>query len=478
MEYVRWIAGWIEDHRPEFVELADAVWEAPEVAWEEHHAVQLQSAYLRRRGFRITPAAGGIPTAFVAEWGSGSPALGFVGEYDALPGLSQSRKPYPDPTEIGGPGHGCGHNLLGTGCLAAAVAARFWCEAHGVEATIRYYGCPAEERISGKTFMVRAGLFRDLDAAFNYHPDKLNMPGAGTAVGVRDLSFRFTGIASHAGGAPEKGRSALDAVELMNVGVNYLREHVPEKVRIHYAITDGGQAPNIVPAEAEVWYFIRALDREVHDSVTDRVRKIAEGAALMTETRVEERFNGACSSVRNNQQLADLHYEMMENIGPIDFSAEDLELANEINSRYPEENARGVFDHLRVPPEFQEAAQEAKQSPLIGHNFPPMDHEAVGTGSTDVGDVSRVTPLCMLRTACFPTGAAGHSWGAVAASGLGMGHRGMLHAAKIMAASSVALIRDPARLAAVRTEFETAEARAPYVSPIPKHVDPPVTREE
>ena len=475
MEYVRWIAGWIEEHRSEFVELADAVWEAPEVAWEEHHAVKLQSDYLRRRGFRVTPAAGGIPTAFVAEWGSGSPALGFVGEYDALPGLSQSRNPYPDPMETGGPGHGCGHNLLGTGCLAAAVATRFWCEAKGVEATVRYYGCPAEERISGKTFMVRAGLFRDLDAAFNYHPDKLNMPGAGTAVGVRDLSFRFAGIASHAGGAPEKGRSALDAVELMNVGVNYLREHVPEKVRIHYTITDGGQAPNIVPAEAEVWYFIRALEREVHDSVTERVRKIAQGAALMTETSVEERFNGACSSVRNNQQLATLHYEMMEKIGPIDFSAEDLELASEINSRYPEENARGVFDHLRVPPDFREAAEEAKHSPLIGHNFPPMDHEAVGTGSTDVGDVSRVAPLCMLRTACFPTGAAGHSWGAVAASGLGMGHKGMLHAAKIVAASAAALLRDPDRLAAVRGEFDNA---APYVSPIPDDVKPPVTREE
>ena len=474
MDDTREIAEWVEQHRAELIGIAEKLWENPEVAWEEHASAETQARFLEDRGFTVTRNAAGIPTAFVAEWGAGKPVFGFVGEYDALPGLSQSRNPYPDPVREGGPGHGCGHNLLGTGCLAAAVAARAWCERHGITATIRYYGCPAEERISGKTFMARSGLFNDLDAAFNYHPDTLNMPGTGTSVGVKDITFHFTGIASHAGGAPEKGRSALDAVELMNVGVNYLREHVPEKVRIHYAITMGGDAPNIVPAEAEVWYFIRALEPDVHDSVAERVRKIARGAALMTETEVRERFNGACSSMRNNRRLAGIHYDVMREIGPVEYTSEELDLARSINSGYPKENTDALFENLRIPPELNESVAEAKRHPLVGLNFPSMDAEVIGTGSTDVGDVSRITPLCMLRTACFPTGAAGHSWGVVAASGSSIGHKGMLHAGKIMAGACAALLRDPELLKEVRREFDEAAGKEPYVCPLPDDLVPPV----
>ena len=475
MEDAHETADWVEANRSDFIEIAERLWEQPEIAWCEFEAAELQARYLEHLGFRVNRNAAGIPTAFVAEWGSGSPTVGFVGEYDALPGLSQSRNPYPDPLRPGSPGHGCGHNLLGTGCLAAAAAVRAWCQRHDVAATVRYYGCPAEERISGKTFMVRAGLFDDLDAAFNYHPDALNMPGTGTSVGVKDITFRFTGIAAHAGGAPDKGRSALDAVELMNVGVNYLREHVPEKVRIHYAITNGGDVPNIVPAEAEVWYFIRALERDVHESVTERVRKVAQGAALMTETSVEERINGACSSVRNNRCLAELHFEMMRTIGPIEYTDDELAFAAAVNSRYPAEHANALFERLSVPADLDDAVQEARRLPLVGANFPSMDADVVGTGSTDVGDVSRVTPLCMLRTACFPAGAAGHSWGVVAASGSSIGHKGMLHAAKIMAAACSALLRDPAKLKEARREFDQASRDDPYVCPLPDDLRPPVS---
>ena len=473
MDDAQEIAGWVEQHRAELICVAETLWENPEVAWEEYASAETQARFLEDWGFTVMRNAAGITTAFVAEWGAGNPVFGFLGEYDALPGLSQSRNPWPDPVRAGGPGHGCGHNLLGTGCLAAALATRAWCERHGITATIRYYGCPAEERISGKTFMVRSGLFDDLDAAFTYHPDALNMPGTGTSVGVKDITFRFAGTASHAGGAPEKGRSALDAVELMNVGVNYLREHVPEKVRIHYAITKGGDAPNVVPAEAEVWYFIRALEPDVHDSVTDRVRRIARGAALMTETEVSERFNGACSSMRNNRRLAALHYDVMQSIGPIDHTRTELDLAGAINSRYPSEHAAALFEGFRIPPELKESIAEAKRHPLVSLNFPSMDAEVIGTGSTDVGDVSRIAPLCMLRTACFPTGAAGHSWGIVAASGSSIGHKGMLHAGKIMAGAAAALLRDPELLKEVRREFDEAAAKEPYVCPLRDDLEPP-----
>ena len=293
------VIRWLDTHEGRFTAMSDAIWAHPEVAWQEFRSSRLQADFLAAEGFRITWDLGGISTAFVAEWGTGRPVLGFLGEYDALAGLSQKKQPTEDPAVPGGPGHGCGHNLLGTGCLAAALAFKEWLAATGSKGTVRYYGCPAEEQISGKTFMARAGAFDGLDAALNYHPDRVNMPGKGSQIGVYDFVFRFHGRSAHAGGAPHQGRSALDAVELMNVGVNYLREHVTEKTRIHYVITDGGRLPNVVPDQAEVWYFVRAHKRSELDAVAARVRKVAQGAALMTETTLEERFRGACSNVLN-----------------------------------------------------------------------------------------------------------------------------------------------------------------------------------
>ena len=467
------LTQWIEEHSDQFVSLADDIWAKPEVAWEEFTAVRLQSELLKSHGFAIAEDAGGIKTAFTAQWGDSGPIIGFIGEYDALPGLSQKKAPKKDPVVIDGPGHGCGHNLLGTGCLAAAVATRYWLEAAGVPGVVRYYGCPGEERISGKTFMAREGIFDDLAAALNYHPGSFTMPGKGTAVGVNDMTFRFAGTAAHAGGSPEKGRSALDAVELMNVGVNYLREHVPEKVRIHYAITHGGDVPNIVPAKAEVWYFIRALERDLLDEVTERVRKIADGAAMMTGTTVEGSFNGACSSVLNNHYLADLHYSAMESIGPIPFTEEELQFAREINYEYPAENNRNMFREMQVPDEWKSRIEEYRSMPLISENMPAMDQDVVGTGSTDVGDVSWITPLTMFRTACFATGASGHSWGITATSGMSIGHKGMLHAAKIMALVAADLYSDPEHLKAARKEFEEKTQDNPYRCPIPPDLKPP-----
>jgi aminobenzoyl-glutamate utilization protein B len=353
------------------------------------------------------------------------------------------------------------------------VALKRWLEATGQAGTVRYYGCPAEEQISGKTFMARDGVFDDLDAAFNYHPSTMNMPGKGSAVGVYDLVFRFHGTAAHAGGSPHKGRSALDAVELMNVGVNFLREHITEKVRIHYAITHGGDLPNVVPPEAEVWYFVRAHEREELDEVADRVRKCAQGAAIMTETTYDEVLRGACSSVLNNHTLADLHYEAMQFVGPIEFTADEIAYAQEINDAYPGENARDAFKSLKVPEDWEERVAALAGQPLLGDNFPAWNEGNIGTGSTDVGDVSWITPLTMIRTACFATGATGHSWGIAATCGMSIGHKGMMHAAKVMAVAAMDLWLDPTHLLKAREEFEQATADKPYQSPLPDDVQAP-----
>ncbi len=460
------LLDWLAAESAAFVAMADDTWAHPETAFQERRASKLQADALAKLGFRVRWATGGLPTAFTAEWGAGRPVIGLLGEYDALAGLSQKRQPEPEPEVAGGPGHGCGHNLLGTACVASAAALRLWLEGTGRSGTVRYYGCPAEERVIGKVFMAREGAFADLDAALNWHPSELNMPGKGRSVGVRDLTFRFRGRTAHAGGAPHLGRSALDAVELMNVGVNYLREHVREKVRIHYVTTRGGVLPNVVPDFAESWYFVRALDPEELEEVASRVRKVAEGAALMTETKLEVVLNGACSSVLNNHCLADLHFLAMQEVGPITYTAEELEFARRVNSHFPPE-AGHVFEGYRIPAEMREHVAALDGEPVIGENFPAWDEEYVQTGSTDVGDVSWIAPLSMLSATCWPRSAPGHSWANAAASGTSIGHKGMLHAAKIMALVGVDLFSDPRHLERARQELGKRTAGLPYRCPIP-----------
>jgi aminobenzoyl-glutamate utilization protein B len=460
------VIAWLDEHRSQFTGMADQIWANPELAWEEFKSSKFQADLLEAEGFEITWDVGGISTAFVAEWGRGRPVLGFAGEYDALPGLSQTTQPSPQAVVEDGPGHGCGHNLLGTGCLAAALAVAKWLEATGQAGTVRYYGCPAEERGGGKVYMARAGAFDDLDAAFNYHPGYANFACKGSAVAVNQLKFRFHGRSAHAGAFPHLGRSALDGVELMNVGVNYLREHVLDSVRIHYVITDGGQAPNIVPETAEVWYFVRAPKPHELAEVTERVRKIAQGAAMMTETRLEERFTGGLSSLLSNYTLADLQYEVMSYLGPIQFTAEERAFAQAINDQFPPGTKEQILESIHMPGDVAIGS-------LAGDVFPSLDEGHTMTGSTDVGDLSWKTPLSMLRTACFPTGAPGHSWGIVAASGTSIGHKGMMYAAKAMALAAIDLIADPAKLTAARKEFEAQVAARPYVCPMPDDLQPP-----
>jgi aminobenzoyl-glutamate utilization protein B len=475
-ESVRAVDSWLDQNRSHFIKIADQIWSNPEVAWHEFKASRWQADYLEEHGFHINWDIGDIPTAFMAEWGQGKPILGFIGEYDALPGLSQKLQPDREPVENGAPGHGCGHNLLGTGGLAAAAAVRQWLQSNRRPGTVRYYGCPAEEKGFGKVFMARAGAFDDLDAAFNFHPASTNTPSKGSTVGLNAIYYHFTGRSAHAGGAPHEGRSALDAVELMNVGVNYLREHVKKDVRMHYIITQGGMAPNIVPEEAEVYYYLRAAKLDTLNEVVQRVRKVAEGAGLMTETSLEVRQEAGCSPLLNNHYLANLQYQVMQLLGPIEFTPEELDYAQRINDAFPGTDGDYIddmIDYYKPSPEIAAQLEEYRDKPLISLNFPALDEGIVETGSTDVGDLSQITPVSLLGTTCFPTGCPGHSWGNVATAGMSIGHRGMLHAAKIMAAAAVELYVHPAHLVATRQEFEEQTRGKPYTPPIPAEIKPP-----
>jgi aminobenzoyl-glutamate utilization protein B len=447
--------------------MADQIWARPQIALEETFACQLQIDDLAADGFRISQGAGGLPTAFVAEWGQGRPVIGLLGEYDALPELSQQNQPTQAPIVARGPGHGCGHNLLGTACLAAASALKAWLAATGRAGTVRYYGCPAEETLLGKVYMARAGVFDDLDAAITWHPGGTTTVFRGSTLAMDNLKFRFFGRTAHAGVAPQARRSALDAVELTNIGVNFLREHVPSSTRLHYVITNGGMAPNVVPGEAEVWYFVRAPRRPEVEAITARVRRIAQGATLMTDTRLEEYFQSGCFNVLPNAALADLAAEVMDRLGPIAFDEAERAYAQRIIDGYPPEAREQVLRRARVPEELWGRS-------LAGEVLPARDAGEILPGSSEVGDVSWIAPTVWISATTWALGVPGHSWGITATGAMSIGHKGMLHAAKAMAVLAARLMAEPDRLAQARQEFDQARAGQHYTTPLPEGLEPPL----
>ena len=458
---------WIDERQQRFTAVADEIWRHPQTALCETEACALQIQELEREGFKITRNVGDLPTAFVAEWGSGRPIIGFLGEYDALPGLSQKLQATQDPEVAGGPGHGCGHNLLGTSAMAAAMAVKAWMEAGGRQGTVRYYGCPAEETLIGKVYMARDGVFDDLDASVTWHPSGFVNTSRGSSNAMDNLKFRFHGRTAHAGGNPERGRSALDAVELMNVGVNYMREHVIDKARIHYVITNGGGAPNVVPDEAEVWYYVRAPERDQVDELTNWVRQIAQGAAMMTQTTVEEDFQGGCYNVLPNFALADLGQSMLEALGPMEFTQDEQDYAQTVISGFPPGTREASMRGRGLPLSLIE-------KPLNGTAQPAQDEGKTGGGSTDVGDVSWITPTVQVHATTYPAGIPGHSWGITATGATSIGHKGMLHAAKAMALTGAALFMHPEEIEKAQAEFKDRTDGKPYKSPIPDGIEPPV----
>ncbi len=446
--------------------VAKDIWDHPQIALQETYASELLARELEADGFSIEWGTGGMSTAFVATWGSGDPIIGFLGEYDALPGLSQTVSAELEAIEPGGPGHGCGHNLYGTACMGSVMALKRAMERDGVGGTIRFYGCPAEEQVVGKVLMAREGVFDDLDAAITWHPGSTNLVWNGSSLALNSFKVNFHGVASHAAAAPHLGRSALDGVVLMDVGMNYLREHVISEARIHSVVTSGGEAPNVVPAFAQVWYYIRAPEREQVDAMYERVLDIARGAALMSGTTHDIEFIAGCYDVLPNNTISDLMLEKMQAVDDLAFTAEERRFARQLQATFPDKAVQGAFDRMRKSTQ-KESINESIENPLWTQVLPHADAGLPVEGSTDVGDVSWITPTGQITTCCWPLGTPAHSWQMVASSGSSIGSKGMLFAAKAMAMTGLDLLRDPDLLAKAGDEFAEARGGVTYKSALP-----------
>lgn len=455
-----------ETHRAAFTKLADRVFDTPEVAYTEYESVAAHVEMLEANGARITRNPAGIPTAVLGEWGAGGPVIAILGEYDALPALGQEPGVAAE-RPMGAAGHGCGHNLLGSAAMMAAVALRDWLAESGTRGRVRYYGCPAEEGGAAKTFMVRAGLFDDVDAAISWHPaDYTGVFHAASLANTR-IDFTFRGRAAHAAGSPELGRSALDAVELMNVGVNYLREHMPPGAKIHYAYLDaGGTAPNVVPAKATVRQLIRTKRLKDLNALVERVRKIGAGAALMTETQVETHIVSAVSDLLGNRALEETMQANLDRLGPVDFDAADVPFAEAIRATLTEDHIADTFRQIGRPID--------RALPLCDFVVPLDAAAEASMGSTDVGDVSWAVPTVQAWVATCAIGTPFHSWQLTAQGKSPAAHKGMIHAAKVMASTGRDLFARPDLLEAAKAEHAAHLAREPYACPLPPEVSPPI----
>lgn len=415
-----------------YAEMASQIWDYAELGFMEDKSTALLQDQLREAGFRVESGVAGMPTAFIAEYGSGEPVIGFLAEFDALPGVSQKAVPYPEARAETNNGHACGHHLFGTGSVAAAVSVKDWLDRTGSSGTIRLYGTPAEEGGGGKIYMVREGLFDDVDAVLTWHPSSTNSAVAGSSLAVITVKFRFQGAAAHAAVAPWRGRSALDGVEAMNYMVNMMREHVTPETRIHYAITEGAEAPNVVPAFAEAYYIIRHDDmREVKD-LFRRVVRAGEAAAMGTETTMEYEVITGYYNKMPNETLGRVMDANLREVGGVAYTNEERQFATEIMTSYPSDDL----------------------TPESATEITPFAVREKGRASTDVGDISWVTPTTSMGAATWVPGTVAHSWQAVAAGGTSIGHKGMLVAAKTLALSAVDIFRDPAIAKKAREELQ------------------------
>jgi aminobenzoyl-glutamate utilization protein B len=450
--------SYLDGNVDRLTELAVDIWKHPELGLQETHAAGLIANQLERYGFSVKRGVGQMPTAFVASWGEKKPIIGILGEYDALPGLSQRVSTTRDPVEKDGPGHGCAHNLLGVGALGAALAVKEAMEAEKTTGTIRYYGCPAEESLAGKVLMARDGAFDDLDAAITWHPGYENTVQDSSSNAMNSFKANFHGLAAHAGVCPEAGRSALDGVQLMDVGVNYLREHMVQDARIHCVITEGGRAPNIVPEYAQVWYYVRAPKREQVDHLYARVLDIAKGAALMTGTTCDIDLLTGCYNTLHNDTIGDVLLEKLKRVGAPKFTDEEKELARKLQETFPPGAIEASLQRSQM-------TRAELGDPLCEKIIEPFGKGRVTGGSTDVGDVSHIVPMARIRTCCQVLGTPGHSWQFVVTAGSSIGFKGMMLAAKALALAALDLETKPHILETARKEFEEKTAGKRYVSP-------------
>lgn len=432
------LTGTVDRNAGQLADTALKIWNYAELGYLETQSSGLLQAQLKKAGFAVQAGVAGQPTAFVASFKNGAgPVIGILAEFDALPGLSQGAVPFKQAVAGRDAGHGCGHNLFGAASASAAIAVKDWMAKNKIAGEIRVYGTPAEEGGSGKAYMVREGLFKDVDVALHWHPGNRNSAAESASLANISGKFRFHGASAHAAGAPDKGRSALDGVEALNAMVNMMREHIPDRTRIHYAITEGGKAPNVVPDFAEVYYYVRHVDPKIVVSVMDRVKKAAEGAAMGTETKVEWEQTGGVYSMLPNSALMTVMDRNLRHVGGVQWTAEETEFARKIQATL----APGA-------PALETAQQIGEVK---------IDNE--GRGSTDVSDVSWVTPTVGLSTATFVPGSAGHSWQNVAAAGHSIGIKGSVNAAKTLALTAAELLTSPDTVAAAKAEF--AQRRGP-----------------
>ncbi|MBP7213189.1 MAG: amidohydrolase [Anaerolineaceae bacterium] len=463
---------YIEDNKARLSHLSDQVWDFAETAFQEEKSMESLCKELEFYGFSVEKAVADIPTAFIGTWGSGSPVIGFLGEFDALSGLSQKACiAEEEPIVEGGNGHGCGHNLLGVGSLGAAIGVKEYLEKSGKSGTVKYFGCPAEEGGSGKAFMARAGVFNGIDAALTWHPASFNAVADVGFLANYQILYKFKGKSSHAAASPQNGRSALDAMELMNVGVQFLREHIIQDARIHYAITNtGGFSPNVVQSRAEVLYLIRAPQMEQVEEIYQRVNKIAKGMAMATETEVEIEFIKSCANLIPNRALNALLHKNMLDVPSIDYTEEELALGKAIDDSLGGEiNMMGLGEAEAAM--FRNMTKgKALFTEIIPFN--PEREIKVAPGSSDVGDVSWNVPTAQIGATCWTLRTPAHSWQVVSIGRSEIAHKGMIYASQVLAGAAIDLIEDGALLETVTAEFANRMQGRQYVSPIPADVKP------
>ena len=442
-----------QELKPVMDEAAGFIWNNPELGGFEKKSSEYLKNILIKEGFRIKTIPE-MPYAFMAEFGSGKPVVALLGEYDALPGLNQKVSVMKEADLPGEAGHGCGHNLIGTASMTAAITVKRWMEEKGINGTIRFYGCPEEELLVGKVKMVYYDFFNGTDAAITWHPMTSNQVYEGGALASTSMKFFFKGISSHASVAPEKGRSALDAAELMNIGANYLREHIIDKARVHYTTECGNTPPNRVHDKAQNWYYVRAPHVSDVREISERVIKCAEGASHMTETEVEVRVESGTCEVITSKSFADLIYRNMNETDLPDFTDEELEFAKKIQDTCDPESVnreKKIF-----------GTEDSPMMRTVGDRY--LYKDAPLTASTDVGDVSFTVPLCMFASACWPVGTAPHTWQVTSVNGTSIAHKGAFYAAKVMAASASEILENPEIADTLKKEFE--EIRDPQYKPV------------
>ena len=460
---------WIEENQEMIIDIHQRIWELAEVGLQEIKTANILIEILQKEGFEVEKEVAGMPSAFIATYGQGKPVVGIMGELDALPGISQKPLPYKEPLKEGDAGHGCGHNGYATTALAGGIAVKRAMEEDLVKGTVKVFGCPAEETLVGKVFMVRDGAFDGVDACLGHHPSSFNGVSLRSGNAMNSVKFEFFGEASHAAGSPEMGVSAMDAVELMNIGVNYMREHVVQETRIHYVVEDGGHEPNVVPPYARSWYYVRAPERELVEMYYNKILDIADGADKMVGTTHKVSFLSGVHNGMENKVLGEIAVDNMRLIGAPEYDEEEEKFAAEMAKTIPREKKKIGLMKSHLPD-----AMELMDVNLNTRIYDPVGEGAKGGGSSDVADVAWNMPTVQFRTVYTIVGAPGHSWQNVASNGMSIGHKSTIFASKVMAGSVIDLLHKTELLKKAKEEWERQMTGREYKSPLPEDAKPPL----